>query len=62
MTEVLGSLRWVGRTPRSAADGPVGLFSSGGFVRLVQNGFRATRADQGVRPTSFSPERRWNSA
>lgn len=38
----------VGRTPRSAADAPVGLVRS-----LAGSGSRGTRADGGVRPTSI---------
>jgi hypothetical protein len=46
---------WVGRTSRSAADAPVGLFGNEEFARLAQSGSRGTRADQGVRPTKVKP-------
>ena len=42
----------VGRTPRSAADAPVGLAPAGdGWSHWATSGSRGTRADLGVRPT-----------
>jgi hypothetical protein len=45
----------VGRTPWSAADALVGLPTAGyGWSHWASGGSRGTRADQGVRPTSYA--------
>ena len=42
----------VGRTPTSAPDPQVRLFHGGNrLIRLTKRGTKASRADQGVRPT-----------
>jgi hypothetical protein len=41
----------VGRTPRSAADAPVGLRNMGQADFVGEKRSRGTRADEGVRPT-----------